>query len=125
MSKTHVASLAIAFAFVFGAAAVAWSATVEVSGNTALTANAEYDRNPSLVNDGSQYWLFWTKGDDTSTSGVRGTYDPDSDTYVVYYKTATTIAGLAAAAETKLALSESSRPANFDQGCVGQVVEKG
>jgi hypothetical protein len=96
-----------------------WAATIEVSGATHMTANAEYDRNPSIVYDGSDYWLFWTKGDDVSTAGVRGgTYNPDADTYVVYYKTAGTLAGLASAAETKLALSETSRPANFDQRVV-------
>lgn len=92
--------------------------TIEVSQATYLTANGEYDRNPSIVHDGSQYWLFYTKGDDTSTSGVRGSYNPDADTYVVYYKTAATIAGLASAGETKLGLSETARPANFDQRVV-------
>jgi hypothetical protein len=48
------------------------AATIEVSGYTALTTNAAYDRNPSIVFDGTDYWLFWTKGDNTSTSGVRG-----------------------------------------------------
>jgi len=94
------------------------AATVEVSQLNPLTANSEYDRNPSIINDGTDYWLFYTKGDDTSTSGVRGSYNPDGDTYVVYYKTAGTIAGLAGASETKLALSESARPANFDQRVV-------
>ena len=93
-------------------------ATIEVSGATHMTANAEYDRNPSIVYDGSDYWLFWTKGDDTSTAGVRGVYNPDADTYVVYYKTADTLAGLATATETKLALSETARPAGFDQRVV-------
>jgi hypothetical protein len=27
----------------------AWSATIEVSANTALTDNSEYDRNPSII----------------------------------------------------------------------------
>lgn len=89
--------------------------TIEVGGFTYLTENNAYDRNPSITYDGSNYWLFYTKGDDTSTSGVRGTYNPDGDTYVVYYKTAATISGLASASETQLALSQSARPANFDQ----------
>jgi len=95
---------------------------IEVSQSTALTTNGEYDRNPSIVHDGTNYWLFYTKGDDVSTSGVRGSYNPDADSYVVYYKSAGTIAGLAGASETKLALSESARPANFDQRVCSAVV---
>jgi parallel beta-helix repeat protein len=102
------------------------SATIEVSLPTVTTSNSEYDRNPSIINDGTNYWLFYTKGDNTSTSGVRGpSYNPDADTYVVYYKTAGTIAGLVAASETKLALSESNRPANFDQRVVSATYFKG
>jgi len=98
------------------------TAPIEVSQPTHLTGNSAYDRNPSIIYDGTDYWLFYTKGDDTSTSGVRGgSYNPDSDTYVVYYKKASTIAGLAAAAETKLGVSESARPTNFDQRVVSAV----
>ncbi|MGQ9586634.1 MAG: right-handed parallel beta-helix repeat-containing protein [Anaerolineae bacterium] len=102
-----------------GVPAGAAGATLEVSQPTYATSNGDYDRSPSITFDGSDYWLFWTKGDG---GGVRGQgsppYDPDGDTYVVYYKKATTIAGLASAAETKLALSETSRPANFTQRVV-------
>ena len=120
-------ALRIALSGAMLAAALAWlgapmpvaaetSDIIEVSQPTYLTGNSEYDRNPSIVYDGTEYWLFYTKGDDTSTSGVRGdSYNPDSDTYVVYYKTAPSIDGLASVSETKLALSESDRPANFDQ----------
>lgn len=102
------------------------SATIEVSLPSAATSNSDYDRNPSIINDGTNYWLFYTKGDNTSTSGVRSpSYDPDADTYVVYYKTAGTIAGLVTASETKLALSESNRPVNFDQRVVSATYFKG
>jgi hypothetical protein len=112
----------VATALLLAFAAASWSAKVEVSGSTAMTGNTEYDRNPSVCFDGIDYWLFWTKGDDTSTSGVRtGGYNPDADTYVVYYKKAGTPAGLASASETKLALSESARPAGFDQRVVSAV----
>ncbi len=93
-----------------------WATTIEVSQPNYLTTNSQYDRNPSIINDGTNYWLFYTKGNDTNTNGVRGgSYNPDSDSYVVYYKTASTIEGLATASETKLALSESARPVNFNQ----------
>jgi len=99
------------------------AADIEVSQPNYLTTNSEYDRNPSIAYDGSDYWLFYTKGDDTSTSGVRGGgYNPDSDTYVVYYKTASTIEGLSSVTETKLSLSDTSRPANFDQRVVSAVL---
>ena len=99
--------------------AQAVSNTIDVSQPTHLTENNEYDRNPSIIWDGTEYWLLYTKGDDTGTAGVRGSgYNPDGDTYVVYYKRAATIVDLATAGETKLALSESARPANFDQRVV-------
>ena len=92
------------------------SVTIEVSQPTYLTTNGEYDRNPSIVYDGTNYWLFWTKADNAAVRGT-GTH-PDGDTYVVYYKTATTIGGLAGASETKLGLSEASRPGGFTQRVV-------
>jgi hypothetical protein len=86
-------------------------ATIEVSQPTFLTDSTKYDRNPSIIHDGSKYWLFYTKAD--SATGVRGSggYDPDADAYVIYYKTASTIAGLAAATETEMEISRTSRPA--------------
>jgi len=93
--------------------------TIEVSQPTYLTSNSEYDRNPSIIFDGSDYWLFYTKSDNIN---VRSGSDVDSDTYVVYYKTASTIEGLSSAAEIKLTLSESGRPANFDQRVVSAVL---
>jgi len=101
------------------ASAGAWAATIEVSQPTYMTSNQRYDRNPSIINDGTNYWLFYTKGDQAAPA-IRGSggYNPDADNYVVYYKTASTIAGLAGATETKLAFSESARPVGFDQRVV-------
>ncbi|MBW2976222.1 hypothetical protein KY347_02130 [Candidatus Woesearchaeota archaeon] len=113
--------LMLSIFFIVGAG-FAFADTIEVSQPNYLTTNNEYDRNPSIVYDGSDYWVFYTKGDDTSTSGVRGTYNPDGDTYVVYYKKASTIEGLSVAAETKLDLSDTGRPTNFDQRVVSAVV---
>jgi len=92
-----------------------------------LTANSAYDRNPSPYYDGANYWLFYTKGDDASTSGVRGGgYDPDADSYVIYYKSATTVDGLATAAEMVVDPSRpapsGSRPANFHQRVADGIV---
>jgi len=95
---------------------------IDVSQSVPITDNANYDRNPSITTDGSMYWLFYTRGDDVSTDGVRGGgYNPDADTYVVYYKTAATLPDLAGATETKLDLSQTARPANFTQRVVSAV----
>ena len=116
-------AIAIILLFVFSSAVVAVGANIEVSLPTHSTNNSEYDRNPSTTYYNGSYWLFFTKGDDTSTGGVRGPgYNPDADGYVVWYKTASTIEGLASATETKLNLSETNRPSGFDQRVVTAVV---
>lgn len=94
----------------------ALDAAIEVSQPTYATSNGDYDRNPSIVYDGTDYWLFWTKADNVDVRDA--THNPDGDTYVVYYKKASTIVGLAGAAETKLGLSETARPAGFTQRVV-------
>lgn len=107
-------------------AGLAICADIDVSQPTYMTANGAYDRNPSVLFDGSEYWLFFTKGDDVSTGGVRESgYNPDADNYVIYYKKAGTIAALAAASESKLELSETGRPADFSQRVASAVLFDG
>ena len=102
---------------------VGWAATIEVSGYTKLTDNSDrYDRNPSIAYYDGEYWLFYTKGDDGTTNGVRGSYNPDNDSYVIWYKRAATVAGLASTSETRLDLSATDRPVGFDQRDVSAVV---
>ncbi len=103
------------------------AATIQVSGAVQLTNNSDkYDRNPSVIRYGGQYWLFYTKADDGSTNGVRGVgYNPDNDSYVIWYKTASNIEGLAQASETKLVLSETDRPIGFDQRDVSAAILNG
>jgi hypothetical protein len=103
------------------------AATLEISGAVQLTDNNDkYDRNPSVIKYGGEYWLFYTKADNGTTNGVRGPeYNPDNDSYVIWYKTASTIAGLAQAAETKLTLSETDRPVGFDQRDVSAAILNG
>jgi hypothetical protein len=100
------------------------AATIEVSQPTYLTSNDRYDRNPSIIYDGSNYWLFYTKADQPGLA-VRGQggYNPDADKYVVYFKKATSITGLASAAETELTLSRTNRPPSFDQRVVTAVYD--
>ncbi len=100
-------------------AASAGAASIDVSQPSYITDNSAFDRNPSVIYNGSSYWLFYVKGDDVSTGGIRdGSYNPDADTYTIYYKTAANIGDLASATETKLTLSETSRPAGFSQRVV-------
>jgi len=64
-----------------------------------LTTNPRYDRNPSFfqASDGT-YWLFFTRG--RNPIGIRGaSYNPDYDSYDIYYKTARSIPQLAKAIE--------------------------
>lgn len=68
-----------------------------------LTTNPHYDRNPSVfeAKDGT-WWLFFTRA--TNPIGIRGVngYDPDQDTYDIYFKTARSLLGLQKAAEFKV-----------------------
>ncbi len=103
------------------------AATIEISGVTQLTNNNDrYDRNPSVIKYGGEYWLFYTKADNGTTNGVRDpSYNPDNDSYVIWYKTASTIAELAQASETKLTLSDTNRPVGFDQRDVSAAILNG
>jgi len=88
---------------------------IEVSPGLSITDNSNYDRNPSLIYDGSSYWLFYTKAD---SGGVRGDagYDPDTQAYSIHYKTAADIEDLGAGLEQSILGSNPlNRPANFDQ----------
>jgi hypothetical protein len=98
--------------------------TIEVGGYTGLTNNSNWDRNPSITFYNGEYWLFYTKADN---DGVRGmsSYNPDNETYVVWYKHAASISELTAATETKLSLSETARPAGFDQRLASAVAFNG
>jgi hypothetical protein len=125
--KIILARICLLIAILCLASVSAFSTIIEISGETHLTNNADrYDRNPSIINYGGQYWLFYTKADDGSTNGVRGPgYNPDNDSYVIWYKTASTISGLANSPETKLELSETNRPVGFDQRDVSAAILNG
>lgn len=116
--KTAICTLlVISFLAITGSS---FAASIDIGHAIPATDNSGYDRNPSITYDGVNYWLFYAKGDNGGTRGVAG-YDPDGDTYVVYYKSASSIAGLSSATETKLGLSETSRPADFTQRVVSAV----
>jgi len=72
-----------------------------------LTTDPHYDRNPSFfqASDGA-YWLFFTRGrDDREVRGFN-CYDPDYDSYDIYYKTARSVPQLARATENLVPRSD-------------------
>jgi hypothetical protein len=88
--------------------------------------NDHYDRNPSFVQFGGENWLFYTKGDYDSTQGVRmSVYNPDNDSYTIWYRRASTPLDVVTAPETRLDLSATARPVGFDQRDVSAVVYQG
>ena len=86
--------------------------------------NGRYDRNPSYVEFGGEYWLFYAKGDIGTTGGVRNeNYNPDNDSYVIWYKRVSVPdTSIMTATETRLDLSETNRPEGFDQRDVSAIV---
>ena len=98
MRKEHRASLILvgALLLVFTGLSV-WAETIEVSQPIQLTSSPYYERGQSIVYDGSEYWLVYGR-----SSSVTTTYDsgnPDTHDYGIFYRKATTIAGLATASE--------------------------
>jgi len=68
-----------------------------------VTTSPRYDRNPSFFKaDDGTYWLFFARG--RNSIGIRGMngYDPDYDSYDIYYKTARNIQALQRATEKLL-----------------------
>ena len=82
--------------------AVGWATTdpIEVSQPTQITSDTHYERGESIVYDGSNYWLFY--GRSAGCTAPYETGNPDVNDYEVYYKKATTVAGLAGAPATAI-----------------------
>jgi parallel beta-helix repeat protein len=76
------------------------AATIEVSQPTQVTSDSYYERGQAIRYGGGYYWLFY--GRSASVTGNYGNDNPDLHDYVVYYKKATTIAGLAGASATQI-----------------------
>ncbi len=79
-------------------AAAVVASTIEVSQPTQITSNSHYERGQSIVYDGTDYWLFYGRSASVAVPYSGG--NPDVNDYVVYYKKATTVAGLASATAT-------------------------
>ena len=101
--KLGLVALVISALLVSSVSAIASGALEQpVSKPFQITTDPNYDRNPSLfqANDGT-YWLFFTRACHGGVRGVSG-YDPDSDSYDIYYKTAKSLPGLQKAPEIKV-----------------------
>ncbi|MCK4512151.1 right-handed parallel beta-helix repeat-containing protein, partial [bacterium] len=82
-------------------AAASWAADIDVSQPVQVTDNAYYERGQSIVHDGTDYWLFYGRSASCNTP-YSGATNPDVYDYVLYYKKAGTVAGLASASATQV-----------------------
>jgi len=77
------------------------AAIIEVSQPVQVTDSEYYERGQSIVFDGTYYWLFYGRSNSVTwpygAAANHGGIDPDTHDYVVYYKRATTVEGLAGA----------------------------
>ena len=79
------------------------TATIDVSQPTQVTSDSYYERGESIAFDGTDYWLFWGR-----STTCTGNYDNpgeakvDDSNYALYYKKASSIAGLASATATRI-----------------------
>ena len=78
--------------------------TYQVSQPVQVTTNAFYERGQSIIYDGTNYWLFY--GRSTEDTSYYGDCNPDDSNYVIYFKTAATAEGLAAADPQAVTTSE-------------------
>ena len=74
--------------------------TVSVSQPIQVTSDSHYVRGQSICYDGSNYWLFY--GRSASCTDPYSSGNPDLHDYEVYYKKASSVAGLATATAAKV-----------------------
>jgi hypothetical protein len=106
MKKTFSLLIALALVLSFSVVGVpagvvgASTSTINVSQPVQVTSNSYYERGQSIVYDGSNYWLFYGRSVSVQVSYDSG--NPDTHDYEIYYKKASTVAGLAGATPTLL-----------------------
>jgi PKD repeat protein len=101
LRRLVIFTIAVTALFVILGFAMSASAdTIEVSLPEQVTDNSYYERGQSIIYDGSDYWLFY--GRSASCTDSYGTGNPDLHDYEVYYKKASTIAGLETATPVKI-----------------------
>jgi len=99
------------------AVGLVWGATVEVSHTVAVTSNPKFERNQCVLKDsGGNYWLFYARADNVEVRDPS--HNPDTDTYHVYYKKASSIEGLLSATPQVL---DDPGPSNLNQRIVSAV----
>lgn len=92
-------------------------AVLQVSQPVQVTADSYYERGQSIVYDGANYWLVY--GRSASVTGNYQNTDPDVNDYVVYYKTASSVAGLVSASATAISGTGVTHNANSYMGETG------
>jgi hypothetical protein len=109
MKKTFSILLTLALVLSFSVVAVpmgtvgASTSTINVSQPVQVTSDSHYERGQAIIYDGANYWLFYGR-----SVSVTATYEaatppaPDTHDYKIYYKKASTVAGLASATPTLL-----------------------
>ncbi|MFQ5463097.1 MAG: HYR domain-containing protein [Phycisphaerae bacterium] len=95
----------------------------DVSLPVQVTSSGFYERGQSIVFDGAKYWLFYGRSA-TVTAGFQAG-NPDINDYAVYYKTASSVAGLAAAPPAPIAGAGVLSNANSYLGETGSAVWSG
>ena len=92
MKSIIISSMSVLFLFM--TVENVYAAVIEVTQPTQITNNLYYERGESILKDiNNNYWMFYGRSEDFT--GNYGTGNPDNHHYVIYYKTATTIEGLA------------------------------
>ena len=62
---------------------------IEVSQPAQITTSDRYERNPSVFKMGNTYWVFFVRANSTGSHDPDDGYNPDTDSYHVYYTTST------------------------------------
>ncbi|MBN2565185.1 MAG: right-handed parallel beta-helix repeat-containing protein, partial [Candidatus Eisenbacteria bacterium] len=94
MRATFTILVLVAITAVLSGAAHA--ATVDVSQPVQVTSGSYYERGQAVVYDGTDYWLFYGRSASCNTP-YSGATNPDVHDYAIYYKKASSVAGLASA----------------------------
>ncbi len=95
--KASILSVLLA-AVLLGAPVITLGAVIEVSQPVQVTSDTYYERGQAIVYDGADYWLFY--GRSASVTGWYQNGTPDVYDYQIYYKKASTVAGLVSATAT-------------------------
>jgi len=86
----------------------AYTGVMDISKPKYISTTEEYHRSPNIIYDGNEYWLFYAKAD-TPAPAIRGYYyyNPDADSYSIYYRHNATMDALNSSPEIKLNLSDN------------------